>query len=179
MTTFAYLKGSKIGYVELANTMADFIGDAEIDVDEFCDAIIEEVNKRLPASFVWYPHVSEVHADINETEELTIDELLEMIYKVADELGESWEDDAFIPLNMRNTMDIEQVEREEAEKVAEGTEYSWMDLTDWQSCHDLLHHLQYQTKADEKECRRQFREYFEGCIEEMRRVDAEEAEEEE
>ena len=173
MTTTTYMRGSKIGYTELANNMANFIGDEDIDVEEFCDAVIEEVNKRLPASFAWYPHVSEVYADINETEELTEEELIDMISDVADELGENW--DTRIPLNMRNTMDIEQVEREEAEKVAEGTEYDWTDLTDWQSCHDLLHHLQYQTRADEKECRRQFHEYFVGCIEEMRRVDEEEA----
>lgn len=176
MTTYAYIRSSKIGYVELANTMTDFIGDADIDVDEFCDAIIEEVNRRLPASFAWYPHVSEVYADVNETEELTTDELLEMIFKVADELGERWEEDPFIPLNMRNTMDIEQVEREEAEKVAEGTEYDWTDLTDWQSCHDLLYTLQHDKHADERYCRRKFHDYFTECLEEMRRVDAEESE---
>ena len=37
-----------------------------------------------------------------------------------------------IELNMRNTMDIEQVEREEAERVADGTEYSWRGVTDRQ-----------------------------------------------
>ena len=89
MTTTTYMRDSEIGYDKLVDSMGDFIGDANIDVEEFCDAVIEEVNKRLPASFAWYPHVSEVYADINETEELTREELIGMIYDVADELGEN------------------------------------------------------------------------------------------
>lgn len=172
MTTFTYMRSSHISITALKDGIAAFLGDDPIDLDEFCEAVIEMTNDRLPASFTWYPYCSEVYADTEETAKLTEADVWEIVEEAAEDLWQEWN---FHRLNPRNMMDIEMIEREEAEKVANGTEYDWTDLTDWQSCHDLLYTLQHDRHADERYCREKFHEYFVECLEDMRRVDAEES----
>ena len=79
MTTEVYMRSSKLSYIELANDMAAFIGEADIDVDEFCNHVIEKVNRNMPGSMVWYPNLSEIWINVDDESEVELDEIQEWI----------------------------------------------------------------------------------------------------
>lgn len=86
MTTTVYMRSSRIGYVELFNGISAFIGDAPIEVDEFCDHVIEKVNSRLPKSMAWYPETSEIWIDVNDESDIEIEQVWELIEEAAYEV---------------------------------------------------------------------------------------------
>ncbi len=62
---------------------------------------------------------------------------------------------------MLNTMRLEAIEHEEAEKAVKGTPYNALDLMDFQSVRDLQKQLK---NADEQTARKAFKEYFKNLV---------------
>lgn len=94
MTTQVYMRSSKLSYVELFDMVAAFIGDAPIDVDDFCDKVVHEVNAGLPESMLWYPRVSEIWIRTDDDSEIELDEVMNMISEAVDLVAEDYEEEA-------------------------------------------------------------------------------------
>ena len=75
-----------------------------------------------------------------------------------------------------DVMGLEKVESEEAKRAADGTDYYWLDLLDFESLHELKRTL---TGKSEAECREAFREYFVNLIRDLKYYDADPDEDEE
>ena len=74
-----------------------------------------------------------------------------------------------------DVMALEKIEHEEAKRAADGTDYDWLDLLDFESLHDLKRSLAGKSAA---ECREAFRNYFENLIRDLKYYDAEDEDEE-
>lgn len=92
MTTHVIISSASIGEFALNEqiyAMLDNIVPTEDEMKEIINRISVRVNGCLPGSIAWYPYLSEVWADIDETEELEEDDLLDLIsmhtYGVTDE----------------------------------------------------------------------------------------------
>jgi len=94
MATQVYMRSSKLSYVELFDMVAAFIGDAPIDVDEFCDKVVLEVNEGLPESMLWYPRTSEIWIRTDDDSEIELDEVMNMISEAVDLVAEDYEEEA-------------------------------------------------------------------------------------
>lgn len=79
MTTITYMGSSSIGSVEIIDSIAAYLGDSDMDLDEVLKDVQDWVNRELPGSYAWYPYISEVYADIDESYELTEEELMDYI----------------------------------------------------------------------------------------------------
>lgn len=82
MTQTTLRRGSIYSYTELINGVLDAAGDAPItdeESEEIASDIISDVNSRLPGSLVWYPHTSEVWADVDEKTDITDAEFKELL----------------------------------------------------------------------------------------------------
>lgn len=84
MTTKVYMRHSKLGYAELFDNMAAFIGDAEIDVDDFCDRVVEKVNRKLPGFMIWIPHTSEILIGVDDDFGIELDDIRKWIGECAE-----------------------------------------------------------------------------------------------
>lgn len=123
MTTRTVIRSSRIGYDHLSAMVEEYLQDDYHDVDEFCESVISWVNRELPGSYNWLPHISEVYADIDETEELTEEELMEYISDAIDEVDDS-------DMLVMNTMESEAIMFEEAKRTVEGTDINYLDLVE-------------------------------------------------
>lgn len=68
MATRTIIQSSEIGYTNLFELVANYMGDSTADIDEICKDVIEWVNNNLPDSFFWSAYTSELIAE--ETEEM-------------------------------------------------------------------------------------------------------------
>ena len=68
MATVTIIRNSNIGYTNLFEMVANYMGDSTADIDEICKAVIKWVNKELPDSFFWNATASELIAE--ETEDM-------------------------------------------------------------------------------------------------------------
>lgn len=75
-----------------------------------------------------------------------------------------------------DVMGLEKVESEEAKRAAEGTDYYWLDLLDFESLHELKRALAGKSEA---ECREAFRNYFVNLIRDLKYYDADPDEDDE
>lgn len=79
MTTTTYMRSSSIGEHEIKDSIAAYLGDSDMDLDEVLKDVQDWVNRELPGSYAWYPYISEVYADVDESEELTEEDLMDYI----------------------------------------------------------------------------------------------------
>lgn len=68
MATVTIIRNSNIGYTNLFEMVANYMGDSTADIDEICKDVIEWVNNNLPDSFFWSAYTSELIAE--ETEDM-------------------------------------------------------------------------------------------------------------
>lgn len=68
MATVTIIRNSNIGYTNLFEMVANYMGDTTADIDEICKDVINWVNKELPDSFFWNATASELIAE--ETEDM-------------------------------------------------------------------------------------------------------------
>lgn len=74
-TTETYRRGSSYSADAFIDSIMAY--DETIDYDKARDIVHEiarEVNRNLPSSYVWYPDISEIHSDIDETIDLSDEE---------------------------------------------------------------------------------------------------------
>lgn len=68
MATVTIIRNSNIGYTNLFEMMANYMGDSNEDIDDICKDVIKWVNENLPDSFFWNATASELIAE--ETEDM-------------------------------------------------------------------------------------------------------------
>ena len=68
MATRTIIQSSEIGYTNLFELVANYMGDSIADIDDICKDVIKWVNKKLPDSFFWNATASELIAE--ETEDM-------------------------------------------------------------------------------------------------------------
>ena len=68
MATVTIIRNSNIGYTNLFEMVANYMGDSNEDIDEICKDVIKWVNENLPDSFFWNATASELIAE--ETEDM-------------------------------------------------------------------------------------------------------------
>lgn len=66
---------SQIGY----DSLVRMIGERMAQPEPYASQVIGKVNGYLPGSYEWHPADSELQADVNESEEFTIAELVDLI----------------------------------------------------------------------------------------------------
>lgn len=77
MATVTIIRNSNIGYTNLFEMVANYMGDSTADIDEICKDVINWVNKELPDSFFWNATASELIAE--ETEDMDEETLMSYI----------------------------------------------------------------------------------------------------
>ena len=66
MATVTIIRNSNIGYTNLFEMVANYLGDSNEDIDEICKDVIKWVNENLPDSFFWNATASELIAEDTE-----------------------------------------------------------------------------------------------------------------
>lgn len=80
-TTITCARGEEYSYISLVEMLCNAVYEDQ-DVDEVAEELIKRVNDRLPGSFLWLPHISEMYCDIDEEEELgDLDEIIEKVWR--------------------------------------------------------------------------------------------------
>lgn len=85
MTTTTYIQGSNYGVDELMESI--YYADGNIDEkmgNELAKQIVKETNKNLPGTYNWIPWTSEIHVSIDESEDLTEEQFMDIKSKTFD-----------------------------------------------------------------------------------------------
>ena len=78
MATTTFSRSSAIGADEIKQSIAAYLGDSDMDLDEVLKDVQNWVNNELPGSYSWHPYTSELIADVEE-DEMSEEELMEYI----------------------------------------------------------------------------------------------------
>lgn len=106
MATTTFIRSSAIGADEVKQSIAAYLGDSDMDLDEVLKDVQKWVNNELPGSYAWYPYISEVYADVDETYELTEDELMEYIGQGIEECANDPEEELCSSLTDAGRMEV-------------------------------------------------------------------------
>lgn len=90
MTT-TYFRDYRIGrdyWIEQLGNVFNIYSDT---LDNTFDTFYNKVNNSLPGSYQWLPLSSEIIGDVKESEEIELNEILEIIETVVNELNEDEE----------------------------------------------------------------------------------------
>lgn len=165
MATTTIMSGSDIGYTNLFEMVANYMGATTMDIDGICKDVINWVNNNLPSSYAWYPYISEVYADIDESEELTEEDLMDYIRQGIEECAVDPEEELCTTLTSMQRTEIQM----DICKELVGDDYmvlfeSVYPEDRWDMDKFLTGRKTDSVLATVKEYRSAFRDFFEGCI---------------
>lgn len=90
MTT-TYIRSYLIGRDNWLEQLGEIFDIHDEALDEIFEIVCSKVNASLPGSYVWIPMTSEIIGDVDESEEIELNEILEIIATVVNELNEDEE----------------------------------------------------------------------------------------
>ena len=82
--------GSTVSYAALkANVGIRLQGSSGLAVAKTCRDVVREVNRRLPGSIVWLPHIAVLRCDASEADVYGTEKLSELIAAVTEDVCRS------------------------------------------------------------------------------------------